>query len=189
MPGPRSASSAPRLTVDDWVQAGFATLAEEGLTAIKVDRLCQRLGVTKGSFYWHFDDIGTYLDALIAAWAERRLDDRRTFEDLGALPARERLSHMLSTLTSPQLWMLERAIREWGRSDPKVAAAVRTGDRWIAGVVRRAFIDAGFKPAEAEFRARACFAAGLGFIHLSEPRSSDEQTRELERFLDFMMRP
>jgi AcrR family transcriptional regulator len=46
-----------RLTVDDWVQAGFAILAEEGIKALKIDRLCRRLDVTKGSFYWHFTDI------------------------------------------------------------------------------------------------------------------------------------
>jgi Bacterial regulatory proteins, tetR family len=42
-----------RLSVDDWIQAGFAILAEEGIKALKIDRLCRRLGVTKGSFYWH----------------------------------------------------------------------------------------------------------------------------------------
>jgi AcrR family transcriptional regulator len=46
-----------RLTVDDWVQAGFAIQAEEGTKAPKIDRLCGRLDVTKGSFYWHFTDI------------------------------------------------------------------------------------------------------------------------------------
>jgi AcrR family transcriptional regulator len=43
-----------RLTVDDWVQAGFAILAEVGIKALKIDRLCRRLDVTKGSFYWPF---------------------------------------------------------------------------------------------------------------------------------------
>ena len=37
------------LSVDDWVQAGFAILAEEGIKALKIDRLCRRLSVTKGS--------------------------------------------------------------------------------------------------------------------------------------------
>ena len=58
-----------RLTVDDWVQAGFAILAEDGIKALKIDRLCDRLAVTKGSFYWHFTDIAGYRATLIEAWA------------------------------------------------------------------------------------------------------------------------
>jgi AcrR family transcriptional regulator len=49
-----------RLGLDDWIQAGYALLAEEGIQALKIDRLCDRLGVTKGSFYWHFDGIPSY---------------------------------------------------------------------------------------------------------------------------------
>ncbi len=44
------ATSTPRRTVEDWVQAGLKLLAEEGLHAVKIDRLCQGLGVTKGCF-------------------------------------------------------------------------------------------------------------------------------------------
>ena len=57
----RSRTSPPnRLSVEDWIQAGYAILAEEGIKALKIDRLCQCLGVTKGSFYWHFTDMAGY---------------------------------------------------------------------------------------------------------------------------------
>jgi AcrR family transcriptional regulator len=46
-----------RLTMDDWIRTGYAILAEEGIKALKIDRLCSRLGVTKGRFYWQFTDI------------------------------------------------------------------------------------------------------------------------------------
>jgi hypothetical protein len=45
------------LSVDDWIQAGFAILAEEGIKALKIDRAVPTLRVTKGSFCWHFTDI------------------------------------------------------------------------------------------------------------------------------------
>jgi hypothetical protein len=53
-------TTSNRLGLDDWIQAGYALLAEEGIQAIKIDRLCDRLGVTKGSFYWHFDGMPSY---------------------------------------------------------------------------------------------------------------------------------
>lgn len=59
---------APRLSVEDWIQAGYTLLAEEGIKALKLDRLCARVGATKGSFYWHFTDMANYRAALIAAW-------------------------------------------------------------------------------------------------------------------------
>ena len=55
MPRPRP-SGAARLTVDGRIHQGYVIVAEWGLAALNVDRLCDRLGVTKGSFYRHFDD-------------------------------------------------------------------------------------------------------------------------------------
>src|SRR6478609_10110090 len=94
----RGGAATSRLTVDDWVKAGFEILAEEGITALKIDRLCSRLDVTKGSFYWHFSDIAGYRATLIEAWGELRDDDRSHFADMSSIPPRERLSQMMSSL-------------------------------------------------------------------------------------------
>src|SRR3954453_10903864 len=121
-------SASSRLGLDDWVQAGFAMLAEEGIKALKIDRLCDRLGVTKGSFYWHFQGMPSYRAALIEAWGELRDQDRAALEELTDQPPRERLSKMMSSLVSVRHWTLERAMREWARSDEAVAASVRSAD-------------------------------------------------------------
>src|SRR5262249_41998165 len=113
----RAGSTTSRLTVDDWVRAGFAIVAEEGITALKIDRLCTRLAVTKGSFYWHFSDIAGYRKTLREAWSELRDEDRSHFGELTHLPPRQRLSQMMSTLLSARHWTLERAMREWARTD------------------------------------------------------------------------
>lgn len=47
---------------------GYTVLAEEGVRALKVERLCQQAGVTRGSFYWHFEDIDNYRAALVESW-------------------------------------------------------------------------------------------------------------------------
>jgi AcrR family transcriptional regulator len=109
-------------------------LAEEGIKALKIDRLCRRLSVTKGSFYWHFTDIAAYRAALVRAWGELRDEDRRHFAELTGLPPRERLSRMMSSLVSPGHWTLERAMRKWARTDSDAAASVRAADhRVLAG--------------------------------------------------------
>ena len=80
-----------RLSVEDWVQAGFGVISDDGLTALTIERLCKRVGATKGSFYWHFTDLSAYRAALIDAWATLRDEDRGHFDDLVDLPPRKRL--------------------------------------------------------------------------------------------------
>jgi AcrR family transcriptional regulator len=176
-----------RLSVDDWIQAGYAILAEEGINALKIDRLCNRLNVTKGSFYWHFTDMASYRSALIEAWGELRDEDRRHFGTLAETPPRERLSQMMASLVSARQWTLERAMREWARTDDAVAASVRTADLRVLDAVRRAFLDYGFDPDEADVRANATFAAGIGFLHLAGPKPSARAAAGRERFLDIML--
>lgn len=180
-------SSSNRLSVDDWLQAGYAILAAEGIKSLKIDRLCRHLGVTKGSFYWHFDGMPSYRTALIQGWGELRDEDRRSIEEIGSLPPRDRLRHMMASLISPGHWTLERAMREWARTDAAVAESVRAADRRVRAAVRNAFVDFGFDTDEAELRADATFAVGVGLLHLSGPVPHPRQAARSERFLDLML--
>jgi AcrR family transcriptional regulator len=176
-----------RLSVDDWVQEGFRVLAEDGVKGLTLGHLCTRLGVTKGSFYWHFSDMTAYRTALIDTWALVR-DEDRSFDDLAARPPRDRLSRMMTVLVGPRHWMLERAMREWARSESSVAAAVRSSDQKVIAAVRQAFLDAGFDREQAEMRATATFAAGIGFLHLSGSRPNPVAAGRREEFLEVMLR-
>ncbi|MCV7133333.1 TetR/AcrR family transcriptional regulator [Mycobacterium hodleri] len=176
-----------RLALDDWIEAGYALLAEEGIKALKVDRLCERLGVTKGSFYWHFDGMPSYRAALVGSWGPLREQDRSTFDDTGEATPRERLSHMMSSLLSQRHWTLERAMREWARTDDAVAESVRAADRRVLRAVRQAFVDYGFDADDADLRANATFAAGIGFLHLSGATPDARHELSAERFLDLML--
>jgi AcrR family transcriptional regulator len=180
---------ASRLSVDDWVQAGYGILADDGLEALKLDRLCTRLGVTKGSFYWHFTDMASYRAAVVEAWSQLRDHDRSHFGDLGHLPPRERLAQMMASLLGERHWNLERAMREWARTDPAVAESVRASDHQVLTSVRQAFRDAGFTGEDADMRANATFAAGIGFLHLFREAPDPRLAAQRNRFLEVMLRP
>lgn len=186
--GRARATANTRLSVDDWIQAGFAILAEEGIKSLKIDRLCSRLSVTKGSFYWHFTDIAAYRTALVQAWGEMRGDDRYDLEAVAELPPRERLLEMMSSLVSPRHWTLERAMREWARTDEAAAASVHAADLRVFAAVRQAYLDYGFNAEEAELRAGATFAAGVGFLHIAGPQPSTRAAASREGFLDIMLK-
>lgn len=176
-------------TKDAWLQTGYSILADEGFKALKIDNLTARLGVTKGSFYWHFTDMAAYKAALVANWAQWRDDDHQLFNDLADLEPRERLVKLMSVLVSPRYWMLERAMREWARSDPQAAASVGEADRRTSLAVRQAFLDHGFDAKTAEQRSNWTFALGIGALHLSKSKRSHVPAGEREDLVDFMLRP
>jgi AcrR family transcriptional regulator len=175
-----------RLSIDDWIQAGFALLADGGPNALRIDRLCERLGVTKGSFYWHFADLHAYRTALLEAWGSLQDQDRQRFVNMSGADPRERLKTMMQALMSPQLYALERAMRVWALTDDTVAEGVRTSDLQVLGAVHQIFADAGFEGQDALVRAVTFFAAGMGFLHgFDIERPADGE----DLFLDFMFRP
>jgi AcrR family transcriptional regulator len=176
------------LTADDWIEAGFAVLADSGPNALRIGPLCERLNVTKGSFYWHFADMPAYRSALIEAWGSLHDRNRRPFENMGDVDPRERLIVMMRTLVAPQHWALERAMRVWALTDDAVLASVQRSDGRVLRAVRHAFVDCGFGPEEAALRSTVVFAAGVGLLHASA--STPAAPPELmDRFLEFMLRP
>lgn len=177
------------LTADDWLQAGYELLASDGMRALKIERLCEQVGATRGSFYWHFTDMKGYRTALVASWNTFLENDRRSLAELEDLPPRERLSKMIEALMSPQHWMLERAMREWARTDEIAAANVRAADHRVRVAVTKAFLDHGFDAAEARLRGEATFAAGIGMLHLIDSAEALATSGRPDRFLDIMLAP
>lgn len=77
--GPASARARHRerktLTRADWTEAALGALARDGLRAVAVEPLAERLGATKGSFYWHFRDRNALLEAAVAHWERTATDE------------------------------------------------------------------------------------------------------------------
>jgi AcrR family transcriptional regulator len=181
-------ASGHRLSVDDWIRAGFELLADGDPSALTIGHLCDRLNVTKGSFYWHFTDIQAYRAALVDAWGERRNTERRRFMAMAEVAPRERLVAMMATLINPRHWAVEQVMRMWALTDERVATSVRQSDGRVMAVVKQAFSDYGFSPEEAALRAAVMFAAGVSLLHGSDP-TEDAPAELRDRFLDFMLRP
>jgi AcrR family transcriptional regulator len=90
----------PTLTVADWAEAALQLIAEAGLRALTVDTLAARLGVTKGSFYWHFAGRSELVAAALDRWEQRATAE--SIKGLDAIPdARRRLELMLDAASQP----------------------------------------------------------------------------------------
>ncbi len=187
-PAARSSTrrTSARLTVADWVNEALQLIGEEGLTAVKIDRVAQRLGATKGSFYWHFTDLASFLDAVASAWCRDREDMKAMLDALDELPPRERLVRLIELVQDTRYWRLERASREWARTNLRVRHTLARSDGWILEIERKAFSDLGFSAPEARLRANALFFAGMGYI-LAGPSDGRLDRRQADGLLDLLI--
>lgn len=160
-----SSRRSPRLSATDWVDAALELLTSDGVSAVKISRLCERLDVTKGSFYWHFAD----LDALWEAMAERwRETHDATFTGLGeitALPPGERVAALATMLMNERNLTVETAIRDWAHVNPRVAESVRGIDKEVFDAVNAALLELDIDRGRARLIAGLLVYAGIGYIH------------------------
>src|SRR4051794_10269861 len=66
----RRGKMTDQLSAKDWLDQGLRTLAASGFTALKAEPLAKAMGVSRGSFYWHFTDLSAFHSALLNHWRE-----------------------------------------------------------------------------------------------------------------------
>lgn len=184
----RGRTRGTRLSYEAWVDGALGLLAREGVAAVRIPRLCQELGVTKGSFYWHFDDIDQLMAAMADRWGARQREIIRALGALESVPVEQRLADMAANLLDRGTWATEATVREWARGDEKVAATVRALDRTIFETVHQAMLESGFDPDAARLRAGAMVYLGIGFIH-GRGSLPSPTTDEAEAILALLVAP
>ena len=146
----------------DWLSAALLRFANHGVDSVRVEVLARDLGVSKGSFYWHFQDRRTLLEEMLALWQAREL------EWLGGGPANEaaaeRWARVIGRMTESQHVRLEVAVRAWAQSDPRVARRVATLERRRAAVFASVLRDVGFTRAAAEAWSDVVLLVCLGWL-------------------------
>lgn len=114
-----------------WVEEGLRAMRVGGPDAVRVEALAQALGVSKGGFYWHFDDRGALLQEMLDAWERVVIDEviERIEHDGGDARAKlERLFALASSHEARGLGSMDLAVREWARRDRAVARRLKRVD-------------------------------------------------------------
>lgn len=159
-----ASSRGPRLSYDDWVDGALALLAAEGAAAVRIPRLCEAVGVTKGSFYWHFDTIDQLEEAMADRWSATQARVIADLATVDSMPIAQRIEAM-ATMLVDRNWLVESTVREWSRTRPRVEKAVRELDQRIFETIQAALTELGFDADTARLRAGAMVYLGIGFIH------------------------
>lgn len=174
---------AGALTADDWIQAAATAIAERGVGAVAVEPLAQRLGVTKGSFYWHFPNREALLKATLAHWEaegteaviaalDRIADPRQRLERLVAaaftVPEWEEDASPRSAAASPAFTL---AVAD-AADDPVVQPTLRRVSERRVDYLEACFRALGLAPDEARFHALLGYATFVGTLRLAREAPS-----------------
>jgi len=147
-----------KLTRDDWIEAGLSELALHGHQALKIQGLCKRLKVTKGSFYHHFGNITEFHQALLDYW-RRDLDGTAP---AGLKASDQPLQALARTVKHRDLPVYDFAIREWAKTNALAARALSMQDRFRHQRMKELYVAQGFDEAEADHRAQIFQWAWIG---------------------------
>jgi AcrR family transcriptional regulator len=178
---------ATNLSPKEWIKEGIQVLVQEGIEQVKVESLAQRLGVTKGSFYWHFADRNALLAAMAAQWKD---DSTRWFINLLAslrgspLSRIHRLFDVMGQINST---IVQHAFRRWGNIDPEIAELVRESDARRQLILAGLIEELGYSAEEARFRAEVLYFWAIGEIaagdNLDNAAERVRKAKELLRIL------
>lgn len=165
---------AERKTRNEWIAAALKAMAEGGVHAVRVERLARALGVSKGSFYWHFENRPALLTAMVHMWEEGGTERIIRQAEAGGGDVAARIRRLWELTSSDTRIASELAIRDWARRDPTIAARVRGVDDRRMRYLRELFGQLGAPANEIEARAMllASLLMGNYFIRAKHGRKS-----------------
>ena len=169
-----------------WIEEGLRALAAGGPDAVRIEPLAQALGVTRGGFYWHFDDRSALLDEMLDRWERATAEEvmerlEREGGDAGA-----KLRRLLA-LTSSAVLMTDLAVRDWARRDQAVAVRLRRLDNRRMDYLRALFGTFCADPAEVEARSVLAFSLLIGNHFMAADHGGRSRAEALELAAEWLL--
>jgi AcrR family transcriptional regulator len=149
-----------RLTAQDWIDFALTTLAREGFHALKADILARKLGVSRGSFYWHFAELRTFHERVIAHWRETATE--AIIADLERYDSRHQRMETLLRRGFGRDARLEVRMRAWAETNAAAARALSDMDRRRKAYIEQLLVDGGIARPLAATRAQLLYWTYLG---------------------------
>ena len=172
-----------RLTKDDWVQFGLTVLKTEGSSQLKAGTLAKRLNVSRGSFYWHFEDLSAFHSALVTQWQSV---GESLASALGSNLSPHQKLQFLMRATLQADFELERAFRAWGREQKDVGLHIQRLDQMRLSVVQSIVEEAVKDPTNSESLSKFTYAAAIGLMTLGKDKVGMTET-ELAGVIDALL--
>jgi AcrR family transcriptional regulator len=168
-----------RLGRQDWVDAALKSLAKLGHQSLRAERLAVQLGVSRGSFYWHFEDVEAFQKAVLDQWEivavgspySRATKDKHQ-KAAGALSNLIRLAFRASV-------DLERAVRSWAAISPLAAKSLARVDQHRVDLLAALVSSSGVPPNQSHTTAVILYLTYLGHVATAGALTSEETVATL----------
>lgn len=158
-------------------------LGRGGPDAVRIEPLARALGVSKGGFYWHFEDRQALLDEMLDAWERTMVDEVAEAIEAAGGDARSRLRRLfaMASAAGPELLKVELAIRNWARHDRAVARRLRQVDNRRMDYMRALFGEFCEDDDDVEVRCLLVFSLFIGvpFVNVDHRGRSRAEVVEL----------
>ncbi len=179
-------SVADKQSKKSWLDAALQALASGGIDQVRVESLAKKLGVTKGSFYWHFKDREQFLDELLNFWAEE------STQVVIANPnyptdSKARVRAVAADIVRHDLGKLDPHIRSWTQYDKRRARVVAKIDKVRFEFLRDLFLAAGFSIIGSDLRAQSLYRYVLGEQFISVRESMSQRLQRMQAHVDLLL--
>ena len=174
-----------RKSREDWINAGIQSLKNKGPAAISAEKLAKKLGVTRGSFYHHFENISAFNSAILDHWtAVNTATPFAEAKEKSETPAEE-LEELVERSWHTDL-QLEVAVRAWAMTSQQVRQRVEQSDKYRLGYLVKLYQTVVGDKEKGKRFAQIAFYGLLGAIH-AKPRMEEEKLGELIREIQTLM--
>lgn len=174
-----------RSTRQDWVVAAFEILVELGVASVTVDRIAERTGVSRGSFYHFFSDRDELLQAILEYWTENWTTSVRKQVTALGLDPKTTLFALMKFIRANKAADYDAPIRAWALHDSLARKVVKQADEIRLDFIRSQFLNMGFRGLDAENRARLLLHYEMAnpAIHYDSTAEDDEILLEMRHDL------
>ena len=175
------------LSAADWERAALDLIAEQGVQAMAIEPLARRMGVTKGSFYWHFSSRESLLEQALLRWEKH--DRRNLNASLGEIDhPRDRLISFFRRVGKEKLTHEVFSELCASAGHPHVEPVLeRVADRRMKHLAL-AFEETGMEPDLARHQARLIYSVYLGFLQLQRQQQTPSlSSEEFEAYIEHVI--
>lgn len=170
---------------DLWLKAAYDLLIEKGVDAVKVLPLAQTLGLSRTSFYGHFDSREALLEALVARWRDQNTGNLIRQTQAYAETITEAVFNIFDCWLRPDLFdaRLDHAIRNWALGDPALRAVLERNDGERIDAIDAMFQRFGHAPEDARIRAFTIYYTQIGYISMMVQEDTEVRLDRMPNYI------
>jgi AcrR family transcriptional regulator len=163
-----------------WIEAGLQALAAGGPDAVRIEPLAQTLGVTRGGFYWYFEDRGAFLDEMLDVWERKSTDEALARVESEGGDARDKVRRAGMLTFARELLPIDLAVRDWARRDQSVARRLRRVDNRRMDYLRSLISTFCPDPDDVEARSMLAFSLAIGSHFIAADHGGRSRSKVLK---------